>query len=138
LRGDFDSSDRGIFRYVTNLIDLDAGFTGERGLQLLCERSWLGIAAGKCANEAGELRLRQSRREMNAGNSRTGQQLREAFFAGGRAERHAVQQNLVAGSAKQEAASDALIKRTSEFFPRGFKLRRGSHVAKFIEPRELQ
>jgi hypothetical protein len=75
---------------------------------------------------------------MDAGNASANQHLSEALFTGGRAKRHAVQQNLVAGSAKQQAAPYALIERTSEFFPRSLKLRRRSHVAKFIEPRELQ
>jgi hypothetical protein len=45
---------------------------------------------------------------------------------------------LIPRSTKQEAAAAAFIERTSEFFPRSFKLRAGAHVAKFIEPREFQ
>jgi len=138
LRGHLDASHGGIFRDVTNLVDLNAGFTGERGFQLFRERGWLGVAAGKAPHEAGKLRLREIWREMNAGNSRACQQLREAFFTGGRAERHTVQQNLAPRSAEQEPAAAALIERTTELFPRSFKLRRRPHVTKFIEPRELQ
>jgi len=32
LRGHFDSRNRGIFRHVTNFVDLDTGFPGQRGL----------------------------------------------------------------------------------------------------------
>jgi hypothetical protein len=35
LRGNLDSSDGRIFRDIANLVHLDAGFAGERGLQLL-------------------------------------------------------------------------------------------------------
>lgn len=64
--------------------------------------------------------------------------MRKAFFASRCAERHTIEQDLVSRSAQEEAAAAAFIERTSEFFPRSFKLRRGPHVAKFIEPRELQ
>jgi hypothetical protein len=63
--------------------------------------------------------------------------LGKTFFARGGAERDAIQQDLIPGGPKQQAASGALIERTSELLPRGLKLRRRSHVAKLIEPREL-
>jgi hypothetical protein len=75
---------------------------------------------------------------VDASNSRAYQHLRETFFTGGRAQRHAIQQNLVSRSAKQKPAPAALIERTSELFPRSLKLRRRSHVAKFVEACELQ
>jgi len=75
---------------------------------------------------------------MDAGNSRSHQHLRETFLTGGCAERHAIQQNLVSRSPKQEPAPAALIERTSQLFPRGLKLRRRSHVAKFVEACKLQ
>jgi hypothetical protein len=84
LRGNLDSGHRGIFRHVTNLVYLDAGFAGERGFQLLRERRGLGVSAGKRAHEAGQLRLCQGRREVNAGDARRNQQLREATLAGRR------------------------------------------------------
>jgi hypothetical protein len=99
LRGNFDSCDGGVFRHVADLIHLDAGVAGERGLQLFCERGGLGVAAGKRAHKSRELRLRQSGRKVNAGNAGRHQQLREAAFAGGGPERHAVEQDLIPGSA---------------------------------------
>lgn len=138
LRGDLDPRDGRIFGDVTDFIDFDARLTGERGFQLFGERSGFGIAAGKSAHEASKLGLRQSGREVNAGNSGARQELRETFFTSGCAEGHTVQQNLVSRSSQQEAATDALIKRTSKLFPRSLKLRRRAHVAKFIEPREFQ
>jgi hypothetical protein len=75
---------------------------------------------------------------VNAGNSRAGQQLRETFFTGGSAEWHTIQQNLIPRSSEQEPASAALIERTTELFPRSFKLRRRPHMPKFIEACELQ
>jgi hypothetical protein len=95
LRGHLDSRHGRIFRNVANLVDLDAGFAGERGFQLFRERRRLRIPARKAAHEAGKLRLRQIRREMNAGYTGACQQLRETFFTGGCAERHAVQQDLI-------------------------------------------
>jgi len=82
--------------------------------------------------------LRQIRREMDAGDTGASQQLREAFFAGGSAEWHAVQQDLISRGSKQQPAANALIERTSELFPRSFELRRGPHMAKFIEACELK
>jgi len=58
LRRNFNSCNRGILGDVADFVDLDAGFTSENGFQLFCERRWLGVAAGKRANEARELRLR--------------------------------------------------------------------------------
>jgi hypothetical protein len=75
---------------------------------------------------------------VNAGNTGARQQLRETFFTGGRTEWHAVQQDLVPRSSKQKPAAAALIERTSELFPRSFKLRRRPHMAKFVEPCELK
>jgi len=138
LRSHLDTCHGRIFRNIANLIDLDARFTGERGFQLLRERGGLCVAAGKTSYEPRKLRLRQIWREVNAGNTGTRQQLREAFFTSGCAERYAIQQDLIPRSTQQKSASAALIERTSEFFPRSFKLRRRSHMAKFIEPCELE
>jgi hypothetical protein len=85
LRRDLDSRHGGILSDVANLVDLDAGFAGQRGFQLFCERRRLGIATGKGAYKARKLRLRQVRRKVNAGDSRVGQQLRKAFFTSRRA-----------------------------------------------------
>jgi hypothetical protein len=134
----FDSSDRRVFRNVTNFVDLDAGFTSEGGLQLFGKRGRLSVATGKRAHETSKLGLRKSRRKVNAGDSGAHQHLRETFFASGCAERHAVEQDLISRSAKQEAAAGALIERTSEFLPRSFKLRRRPHMSKFVEACELQ
>jgi hypothetical protein len=138
LRGHFDSRHGGIFGDIANLVDLDARFTGEGRFQLLRERRGPGVSAGKCADKPGELWLRQIRGEVDAGNSCAGQQLRKTFFTGGCAKWHAIQQDLVSRGSKQEAAAAALIERTSELFPRSVKLRRGSHMAKLVEPCEFQ
>jgi hypothetical protein len=138
LRGHLDSRHGRIFRDIANFVDLDARFTGECGFQLFCERGRLGIAARKSAHEPRELWLCQSRRKVDAGNSRAHQHLREAFFTGGCPQGHAIQQNLIPRSAKQEPAPAALIERTPELFPRSLKLRRRSHVAKFVKACELQ
>jgi hypothetical protein len=81
LRGNLDSSHGGVFRDIANLVDLDAGFAGQRVLQLLSERRRLGVSAGECAHKTRQLRLRQGRCEMNAGDAGSNQQLREAAFA---------------------------------------------------------
>jgi hypothetical protein len=101
LRGHLDARYGRIFRHVANLVDLDAGFTGERGFQLFRERGRLCVAARKAANKSGKLWLRQIRREVNAGDAGACQQLRETFFTGGCAERDAVQQNLIPRGSKQ-------------------------------------
>jgi hypothetical protein len=138
LRGHLDPRHGRIFCDIANLVDLDARFTGKCGFQLFCERGGLGIAARKSAHEPRELWLCQSRREVDAGNSRAHEHLCETFLTGGCAEWHAIQQNLVSRSAKQEPAPAALIERASQLFPRSLKLRRCSHVAEFVEACELQ
>src|SRR5713226_4955857 len=138
LRGHFDSSNGRIFRDIADLVDLDARFSGERGLELFSERRRLGVAAGKSADEACELRLSQIGREVDAGDTRSNQQLREAAFASRGTQGHTVEQNLVSRSAKEDAAPSALLKRTAQLFPRGLELGRRASVAKLIEPREFQ
>jgi hypothetical protein len=101
LRGHLDSRHGRIFRDIANLVDLDARFTGECGFQLFSERGGLCVAAWKSAHEPRELGLRQSRSEVDAGNPRAHQHLRKTFFTGGCAERHAVQQDLIARSPEQ-------------------------------------
>jgi len=100
LRGHLNASHGRIFRDITNLVYLDARFTRQRGFQLLRERGGLCVTAWKRADESGELGLRQSRREVNAGNPRAHEHLRKTFFTGGCAERHAVQQYLVSRGPK--------------------------------------
>jgi hypothetical protein len=138
LRGNLDSGYGRIFGDITNLVYLDAGFPGKRGFQLLRERGRLGISAGEGANETCQLRLRQRWSEVNAGDARGNQQLREAALSGGRSQGHAIQQNLGARSAEQYAAASAFIEGAAQLFPGGFKLRGGAHVPKLIEARELQ
>jgi hypothetical protein len=75
---------------------------------------------------------------VNAGDAGRSQQLRKAAFARCGAQRHAIQQNLRAGRAKQHTASAAFIQRTAQLFPCGFKLRSGTHVAELVEARELE
>ena len=92
LRGHFDSRDGTVFRHEANFVDLDAGFPGERRLQLLGQRARLGISAGKSAHKSRKMSLCGIWCEVNAGDPRTDQQLRETFFRRGSPEWHAVEQ----------------------------------------------
>jgi hypothetical protein len=94
LRANFQSRNGTIFRHKPNFIDLDAVFSGQRGLQLLCKGAWLGVPTWERTHESRELRLCGAWREVDAGDTRTGQQLRETFFRARRAQRHAVEENL--------------------------------------------
>ena len=138
LRGNLDSSHGRIFRDITNLVHLDAGFTGERGFQLFGKRGWFGIPAGERTHKARQLRLGQSRREMNAGDAGRNQQRREAALARCRSQRDAIQQNLGARCSQQHAASTAFIERAAQFLPGGLKLRGRAHVAELVQAREFQ
>ncbi|HKV23327.1 MAG TPA: hypothetical protein VJN93_01935 [Candidatus Acidoferrum sp.] len=138
LGGDFDSSHGGIFRNVADFVDLDTGFTSKRRFQLFCERGRLGVAAGKSAYETRKLRLRKSGREMDAGNAGASEELRKTFFTGGSPKWDAIEKNLISGGTEEKSAAYALIKRTTEFFPRSLKLSRGSHVSEFIKTCEFQ
>jgi hypothetical protein len=138
LRGYLNSSNGTVFRHESNLIDLDGGFAGQRGFQLLPQRAGLGIAARKCAHKAGKLRLRGIWCEMDAGDAGSSQQLREAFFRGSRSQRHAVQQDLVSGGTEQQTSLSAFIERGAQFFPRSLKLSHGAHMTEFVQARKLQ
>jgi hypothetical protein len=59
LRRHLDSRHGRIFRHVANLIYLDAGFSRQRGLQLLGQRGRLRVPARERAHKSRELRLRQ-------------------------------------------------------------------------------
>jgi hypothetical protein len=85
LRCDLDSRHRAVFRNESNFVDLDGSFSGHRRLQLLRQRTGLGVSAGKRANKPGKLPLLESGRKVNAGDARRGQQLCETAFARGRA-----------------------------------------------------
>src|SRR5258708_14814906 len=54
------------------------------------------------------------------------------------AQRNPIQQDLHARRAEQQSRFAALIQRRAQFFPGGLKLRSSAHVAKFVQPRELQ
>jgi hypothetical protein len=75
---------------------------------------------------------------MNAGDPRTGQELREALLGRGCAQWHPVQNDLIAGSTEQQSGFPALIQRRAQFLPGSFELRRRAHMSKFIQARELQ
>src|SRR5690242_4011993 len=75
---------------------------------------------------------------MNARNAGSRQKLGETSFCCGRAEGHAIEQDLCAGSAEKEAAVPALFKSLVKFLPGCFKLSSGPHVTEFVQPRELQ
>jgi hypothetical protein len=138
LRRNLDARNRSVFCDESNFIDLDGRFSGQRGLQLLRQRTRLGVSAGKRANEPGELSLLEIGREVNTGDPGGCQQLRKTAFARCGTQRHAVQQNLVAGSSQQKSGVPALIEGLPQFLPGGLKLSRGSHVSKFVQARKLQ
>ncbi len=120
LRRHLDSRHRRIFRHVANLIHLDASVATQRGLKLLGKGRRLCISTWESAHESRELRLRHSRRKVNAGNTGRSQQVREASFARRRSQRHAIEQNLSPRSAQQHTAPAAFIQRLAQLFPRGF------------------
>jgi hypothetical protein len=76
--------------------------------------------------------------EVNAGDPRRSEQLGEAAFACGRAEWHAVQQNLVARRAEEQAAADALVERAFQFLPGRVELCAGASMPEFIQACEFQ
>src|SRR6266850_1331355 len=75
---------------------------------------------------------------MNAGDPGSNQQVREAAFARGRSQRHAIQKNLRSRSAEQHAAPAAVIQRPAQLLPRRLKLLRRFRVPKLVQPREFQ
>jgi hypothetical protein len=138
LLGHFDSGHGRILRNIADLVDLDARFSGECSLELFCQGGRFGVAAGKSADEARELRLSQIGREVDAGDARGNQQLSEAAFARRSTQGHTVEKNLIPRCAKKDAAPTAFLKRAPQLFPRGIKLGRSASVAKLIEPREFK
>ena len=101
LGSDLYTGNRRVFRHIADLVYLDGGFSRERSLKLLRERSWLGIAGRKSAYKPGKLRLRQSRCKVDTGDAGSRQELRKTALCGGRAQWHSVQKDLSSGSTKQ-------------------------------------
>jgi hypothetical protein len=98
LRANLEARDGTVFRHKPNFVDLDTGLSRQRGLQLFRQGTRLGVPTWERARESRELCLCGGWCEVNAGDSRTGQQLRETFFRPRCAERHAIQKDLVSGS----------------------------------------
>jgi len=138
LRRYLDARYRPIFRDIANFVDLDAGFSSERRFQLLGQLAWLVVSAGKRAHKSRKITLRCIGRKMNAGDSGSRQQLREALLGCGRTQGHAVQNDLITRSSQQQPRISAVIQSKAQFLPGGLELRRGPHVSKFIQPRKLQ
>jgi hypothetical protein len=82
--------------------------------------------------------LRGVGREVNAGNPRRRQELRETPLSGCRTQWHSIEQDLIARSPKQQPSVPAFIERSPQFFPCSLKLRGRSHVPKFVQARKLQ
>ena len=75
---------------------------------------------------------------MNAGDTRSNEQLCKATLRSRCAQWNAIEQNLVAGCTKEQARVAAFIKRKAQFLPRRFKLTHGAHMAEFVQPRKLE
>jgi hypothetical protein len=138
LRRNFNPRHGAVFRHKPYFVDLDAGVSRQRRLQLFRKLVGLGVAARKRAHEPRELRLRQVFCEVNAGDSRRGQQLRETPLACRRSQRHSIQQDLVSGSSQQHAGCAAFHQSRVQFFPGGFELRGRAHVSELIQTCEFQ
>jgi hypothetical protein len=99
LRGEIcrhlDTSDRRVLGHIPNFVDLDARITGEGRLQLLGERSGLGISAWKAANKSRKLRLGSGRAEVDAGNAGGCEELRKTALARRGTQWDTVQQDLI-------------------------------------------
>ena len=138
VRRNLDSRHRTVFRDETNFVDLNARIPGQRSFQLFRERTRLGIAVRKSANKPRELWLAEIWCEVNAGNSRSDQQLRETFFGRRCAQRHSIQQYLVPRGAQQQSRIRAFLQRRAQFFPRRLERRHRSHMSEFIQTCKLQ
>jgi hypothetical protein len=138
LRRHLDAGHGTVFRHKPNLVDADARLSRQRRLQLFRELVGLGVAAWKRAHEPRKLRLCQIFREVNAGDSRSGQQLRETPLARRRSQRHSVQQYLGPGSSQQHAGFAAFQQRRVQFLPGCFELRHRPHVSELIQTCEFQ
>jgi hypothetical protein len=90
LRGDFDTRNGLIFRDKSDLVDFYGGIPGQSGLQLFGQGARLGAAGGEGPHKAGELCLSGVWSEVNAGNPRRGQELRETSLSGCRTEWHSI------------------------------------------------
>ena len=75
---------------------------------------------------------------MNAGDPRVGEHPREAFFRGGRFQRHAVNVQLRAGGAEQEARFAGNFESRAQLVPCGFELGGGTRMPELIQARKLQ
>ena len=90
-----------------NLVDSNAFRAGQSRLQLLGEFGRLRFAGRKRAREKSKFFFRDSGEKLDAGEACGGKKLRELLFGGRAFERHAVEQELVAGRAQKQAGVGA-------------------------------
>jgi hypothetical protein len=138
LCGDFDTRHGLIFRHKPDLIDFYAGIPGQSSFQLFGQSASFGAAGWERPHKPRELCLGGVWSEVNAGNPRPCQELRETSLSGCRTQWHSIEQDLIARSPEQQPGVPAFVERNPQFFPGSLKLRRSSHVAKFVQARKLQ
>jgi hypothetical protein len=109
LRRHLDPGHGSVFGHVANFVDLDVAPSGQRRFQLLRQLAGLVVSARKRAYKTRKVALCCVGRKMNAGDSGTGQELRETFFRRRCAQRHAIEHDLISRRAEQQPRISALI-----------------------------
>src|SRR5262249_4498809 len=92
----------------------------------------------KSPHKTSELRLAEIASEVDACDTRSGQQLSKTFFGSGSSKRYTIQQNLLPRGSQQQSCFAALVERGAQLFPGNLKLRTGANVAELVEPRVFQ
>jgi hypothetical protein len=134
LRSQPPLGQRGVRLDVAEFVHVNRGVAFERRFQLLGQQRRLcrRTARRERAHKAGEVRLRDARRKMNAGDARGREQFGKALFCRRGFKRHAIEQKLVAARCQQQSGFAALVQRSSQFPPRCLVLRLGTRMAEIV------
>jgi hypothetical protein len=134
LRGEPPLGQRGVRLNVAKFVHVNCGVAFERRFQLLGQERGLcrRTARRERAHKAGEVRLRDARIKMNAGDAGGGEKFGKALFCCGGFKRHAIEQKLVAAGCQQQAGFAALVQGSSKLPPRCLVLRLGARMAEIV------
>jgi hypothetical protein len=126
-----------VFRDKANFVDSNVR-AGQSCFQLLRQDRWLRIIRGESAHQPFEVFYCDARCKLNAGEAGGRKQLGKAALGGGRINGHAIEQELRAGGAQQQAGFVRDRNRRVQFVPGGIELLGRARMVEAVEPRVFE
>ncbi len=128
----------GVGRHEANFVGTDPLHAGERGFQLLGEFRRLGFTDRERTREATQLFLRDGWEKLHAGETRGRKQLGELLFGGRPLERHAIQEQLRAGSTEQQSCVGPERNGCAKLTESGLQVFRRARVLETVQAGKLE